>query len=86
MLWSATARLNAAPALKLSQPAAGQTSGSVKTPDDSSRISQQPIAAPLPGRCPPITTLGQSRRAVRLRVLGAVRMKGGGGGGVLRED
>ncbi|KAM7366564.1 hypothetical protein PAMP_015997 [Pampus punctatissimus] len=47
----------------------GQTSGSVKTPDDCSRIPPQPITAPLPGCSLPITTLaiagGRSSRPDR---------------------
>lgn len=45
---------------KLCQPAAGQTSGSVKTPDDSSRIPQRPITASLPGCSLPIRKLART--------------------------
>lgn len=56
---------------ELCQPAAGRTSGSVKTPDDCSRIPQRPITASLPGCRLPIRKLartdGRSSQSFRHR-------------------
>lgn len=60
---------------KISQPAAGRTSGSLKTPDDSSRIPQQPITTSLPRSSLPINRLSTEQMGGPVRVLEKERVE-----------